>query len=573
MTPPLTDSRMANVGAKMIYYAFEYYQACFQAVTSRAKLRFEKCDWSGQQADAVERLELYKTIVDPLVSRIRELLDKRVYEKLIWASMKAVYSNLIENRPDCEIAETFFNSVTRRIFTTVGVDEQIEFVATDFDLFDSGEEAAVYRTFAPPAGNLAAAVLEILEDYRFKVPFIDLKEDVRRISGRIGESPQRIEMVHVVFYRGMGAYLIGRMVYREGVVKPLVIALINTRQGLVVDAVLLDENSVSILFSFARSYFHVAVKRPYDLVSFLRTIMPRKRTAELYISIGYNKHGKTELYRNFLNHLAQTTAQFAIAPGQRGMVMIVFNMPDYDVVFKIIKDRFALPKKSTRTDVKQKYDWVFKRDRAGRLIDAQEFEHLQIERRFFEPQLLTELLEVASDTVTVVGEFIVIKHAYLERRVTPLDVYLQEAAAAAAVAAVVGYGEAIRDLATTNVFPGDMLLKNFGVTRHGRIVFYDYDELCPLTDCNFRKIPQAYYDEDELASEPWFSVAENDVFPEEFRHFITLSPELMKVFEKHHRELLSVSYWQEAQERIRQGTAIHIFPYGSEQRFTNELYT
>lgn len=550
----------------MIFHAFEYYQACFQAITGRAKMRFEKRDWSGQQADAVERLELYKSIIDPLVGRVRQLLDDRLFEKLIWASMKAVYSNLIEERPDCEIAETFFNSVTRRIFTTVGVDPQIEFVATDFDLYGSDSETAVYRAYPLENSTLESALTQILQDYAFEAPFVDLSRDVALVANRIEPRPQRIEMVHEVFYRGMGAYLIGRMVY-DDYTQPLVISLIHHENGLVIDGLLLDESSVSILFSFTRSYFHILIDRPYDLVCFLRTMLPRKRIAELYISLGYNKHGKTELYRDFLNHLAGSQAMFDIAPGQRGMVMIVFNMPDYDVVFKIIKDRFAKPKNVTHQDVKAKYDWVFKRDRAGRLVDAQEFEHMQIDRAYFEETLLEELLDVASNSVSLEGDFVVIKHAYLERKVTPLDVYLRDASAEAAAAAVVGYGEAIRDLANTNVFPGDMLLKNFGVTRHGRIVFYDYDELCPLTDCNFRKIPQAYYYEDELASEPWFAVAENDVFPEEFRHFITLSPDLMQVFKAHHGELLAVDFWQNTQERIQQGEVIHIFPYKPEQRF------
>lgn len=550
----------------MIFHAFEYYQACFQAITGRAKMCFERRDWLGQQADAVERLELYKSIIDPLVGRVRQLLGNRLYEKLIWASMKAVYSNLIEERPDCEIAETFFNSVTRRIFATVGVDPQIEFVSPDFELYGSDSEQAIYRIYPLNNSSLENTLTRILQDYAFEAPFVNMPRDVALVAERIGQPPQRIEMIHEVFFRGMGAYLIGRLVY-DNRTQPIVISMLHSEEGLVIDGLLLDESSVSILFSFARSYFHVMIDRPYDLICFLRTMLPRKRIAELYISLGYNKHGKTELYRDFLNHLASSKARFTIAQGQRGMVMIVFSMPDYDVVFKIIKDRFAKPKNVTHKDVKAKYDWVFKRDRAGRLVDAQEFEHMQIDRAYFEEALLEELLEVAGNSVSLEGNFVVIKHAYLERKVTPLDVYLRDASAEAAAAAVIGYGEAIRDLANTNVFPGDMLLKNFGVTRHGRIVFYDYDELCPLTDCNFRKIPQAYYYEDELASEPWFAVAENDVFPEEFRHFITLSPELMKVFKDHHGELLAVDFWKETQQRIEKGEVIHIFPYKPEQRF------
>jgi isocitrate dehydrogenase kinase/phosphatase len=303
------------------------------------------------------------------------------------------------------------------------------------------------------------------------------------------------------------------------------------------------------------------VERPSDLVQFIRSILPRKRIAEIYISLGYNKHGKTELYRDLLSHLQETDAQFEIAPGQRGMVMIVFSLPDYDLVFKLIKDRFAYPKKTTRQDVIRKYEMVFRHDRAGRLIDAQSFEFLQFQRARFTDELLAELLEVAGKTVVQQGETVVVNHGYIERQVIPLDIYLQEADEAAANQAIIDYGQTIKDLAVTNIFAGDMLLKNFGVTRHERLVFYDYDELRPLTECNFRKFPQAMRYEDELAAEPWFHINENDVFPEEFLRFMGLPNSVKETFLKHHSDLLDVKFWQETQKRLEAGEIITIRPY------------
>jgi isocitrate dehydrogenase kinase/phosphatase len=328
---------------------------------------------------------------------------------------------------------------------------------------------------------------------------------------------------------------------------------------------LLDEDEVSILFSFARSYFHVAIDRPYDLVRFLKTIMPRKRTAELYISIGYNKHGKTELYRDLLHHLAASDDSFEIARGQPGMVMVVYTMPAFDLVFKTIRDYFEYPKRTTRRSVMEKYHLVFKHDRAGRLVDAQEFEHLQFERARFDEALLAELQEEAGKSVDFCEDQIIIKHAYVERRIIPLDIYVREADEAAARAAVVEYGNAIKDLAVSNIFPGDMLLKNFGVTRHGRVVFYDYDELCLLTSCNFRTVPPAPSYEDELAPEPWYSVDENDVFPEQFPHFVGIHGKLRDVFLEHHADLFDVTYWRGVQERLQAGEIIGILPYAEER--------
>lgn len=573
MSQRLTDSRLANVGASTIFKAFATYHAQFIAITRQAKGRFEAKNWRALQEDAAQRLGLYRRIVDLVESAVRDLLGQRLHDKLIWASMKAVYSGLIVDSDTWELAETFFNSVTRRIFTTVGVDPQIEFVATDFDTPPTPSKTPVYRTYRRPPYT-AELVEKIIHDFAFNAPFADLSRDAQLVADQIKRellrlgalrTVERAEIVRHSFYRGMGAYLVGRLFSGSHQI-PLVLSLIHTSRGLVVDSVLLEEDAVSILFSFARSYFHVEVERPYDLVQFLRTIMPRKRVAELYISLGYNKHGKTELYRDLLHHLTFSNDQFEAARGQRGMVMMVFDMPSYDLVFKLIKDRFNYPKDATRKEVMAKYDLVHRHDRAGRLVDAQAFEFLEFERARFTDDLLDELLVVASETVCVDGDRVVVRHAYVQRRVIPLDIYVREAADNAARAAVLDYGRAIKDLASSNIFPGDMLIKNFGVTRHGRVVFYDYDELCFLLDCNFRRLPTASTYEQELAAEPWFHVNEGDIFPEEFVHFLGFSGELRKAFSKKHGDLFSPAYWKQMQERLNRGELIHIFPYRENQR-------
>jgi isocitrate dehydrogenase kinase/phosphatase len=573
MTQRLTDSRLAGIGAKTIYQAFGTYNEQLGNITSRAKKRFEEQDWLGLQADATKRLGLYNRMVDLLEAAVRDLLAERLHDKLIWAAMKAVYSGLIIDNDNWELAETFYNSVTRRIFTTVGVDPQIEFVATDFETPPTQARTSIYRTYRRPE-TTADLVQQIVADYGFKAKFASLSHDAHLAAGQIEKKLQEIgalrtvdraEMVKSGFFRGMGAYFVGRLFSGPHLI-PFVLAFIHTPEGIVIDGVLLDEDSISILFSFARSYFHVDVSRPYDLVQFLHTIMPRKRTAELYISLGYNKHGKTELYRDLLHHLAYSEDQFEIARGQRGMVMIVFDMPTYDMVFKLIKDHFNYPKDATRKDVMAKYDLVHRHDRAGRLVDAQSFEYLQFERQRFTTDLLEELLEEASETVSADEEYVVIKHAYVERRVIPLDIYVEEASESAAISAVYDYGCAIKDLAKSNIFPGDMLLKNFGVTRHGRVVFYDYDELCFLLDCKFRRFPPTASYEDELASEPWFHVNEGDIFPEEFAHFLGLSGELRETFTKLHGDLFDAGFWRKTQERLKAGEGIHIFPYTRSQR-------
>jgi isocitrate dehydrogenase kinase/phosphatase len=515
-------------------------------------------------------------VVDETVAQVNELLGERDTDTRIWAKTKVVYGALVAKMNLWELAETFFNSITRRIFATVGVNPQIEFVDTCSRIQPLQIVQPMYRTWAR-AESTAALIARILTDYEFDVVYEDLERDARAVAEHVDNhlmktatSPDidRTEMITSVLYRGKGAYLVGRF-FSGSDQFPLVLALLNTPGGIVVDAVLLHENEASILFSFTRSYFHVDVKRPAELVGFLKSIMPQKRIAELYISIGYNKHGKSELYCDLLQHLASSDEKFEIAEGEKGMVMEVFTMPDYDLVFKVIKDQFSSAKRTTREEVMAKYDLVFKHDRAGRLVDAQEFEHLEFDRNRFSGELLDRLESLAAKSVEVDENHVVIKHVYVERRVIPLNLYLHEVEKTTARAAVVDYGRAIKDMAATNIFPGDMLLKNFGVTRHSRVVFYDYDELVLLSECNFRKIPQPRSHAEELSDEPWFTVSENDIFPEEFQYFLGLKGELKALFIEEHSDLFETDFWHQIQVRINAGGIIDIFPYEQTRRLQN----
>ncbi len=529
------------------------------------------------QSDGVERLDVYESTVDELVTHIQTALGKRINSRLMWVSIKAVYSGLIGNRDDWEIAETFFNSITRRIFDTVGVDEEIEFVHTDYERPPTAPKQPAYRTF-DVAGSLTPAIQAILGAYELPLDEQQIGKQAaecaceieRRLEplGQVSGISQ-IDMLEPVFYRGEFACLVGRIPWEDELL-PLVLCLRHTDRGVFIDAVLVEESDVSQLFSYARSSFHVDTIRPFGIVRFVKSIIPCKPTAEVYISIGYNKHGKTELYRHALRHLAGSTDCYQLAPGQRGMVMVVFTMPSYPVVFKIIKDHFDYPKDTTRQAVKDCYRLVFKHDRAGRLIDAQQYKYLTLDRRRFDVRLLDELLDVASQTVSVERDCVVIKHCYAERRVIPLNVYLQDADEEAAREIVIDYGQSIKDLAMTNIFAGDLMLKNFGVTRRRRLVYYDYDEVCLLTDCKFRKLPETDDYDEQIAAEPWFAVGKYDVFPEEFRYFLGLPSPLREVFMEHHADLLTVDYWLDIQQRIRDGEIFHFAPYSDENRLATD---
>ena len=482
--------------AQELVDAFLRYNDDFRVVTRRAARCFAERDWQQNRRDAVERIELYDKAVSRTLVSLVSRGDAEIGDREFWAAVRAEYALLIRQYPDNAFFKTFFSSVTRRVFNTVGVDPDVEFLAADVVIEEKPLDDKDIRTYFN-RGDIELLIDQVLSDFRFDVPYRNSDNTIRFIAAEIDayckthanhREVEIVELLRPVFYRATRAFIVGNIGGDEWVA-PLVIALHNTDDGIISDAVILSVNDVSMLFSFARSYFHADLTHVGAAVGFLKRLLPQKPLEELYTALGRAKQGKTERYRSFFQHLWESRDLFERASGIKGMVMEVFTLPSYDVVFKVIRDRFDYPKTGSREDVMQKYDLVFKRDRAGRLVDAQEFRRLRFPRDRFESELLDDLLEECAITCRIDGDDLVVEHAYIERRLVPLNIYLEKATNEQATAAAIDYGQAIKDLAVSNIFAGDLLLKNFGVTRHGRVIFYDYDELCLVTDCRFRRMP------------------------------------------------------------------------------------
>ena len=561
-------SALAQDCARRIVDAFAHYNAEFRAITRRAPLRFDARDWRGGQQDAIERIGLYDRFVNQTIAELRLRLGARALDRSLWRQIHGAFGERITDLTDPEFTKTFFSSISRRLFGTVGVAPDIEFVATDLDPLASLQSAVATNSYLNH-GSLALLFEDLLGDVRFRSPWRDLDNSIAHVAaearahlpaGRQQRDVERVEVIRPVFYQISRAYIVGRVVGHEFVL-PLVIALKNSDSGVLVDAVMLAEDDVSIVFSFTRSYFHVDLERVAEAVVFLKAIMPRKPVSELFTVLGRAKQGKTERYRELMRHLEHTGDLFRHAPGERGLVMVCFTLPSFDVVFKVIRDRFPYPKTVLREEVLAKYQMVFIHDRAGRLVDAQEFRRLRFPRARFAAELLDELRREAEHTVHEEGADLVFDHMYIERRMTPLNLFLRSAPAADAERVVLDYGQCIRDLAYTNIFPGDLLLKNFGVTRHGRVIFYDYDDLCRVTDCNFRDLPQATSHEDEMRGEAWFYVADNDVFPESFMQFLGLNDAQRAALLRLHGEILTARFWRGVRQRLLEGEIVEVLPY------------
>ena len=554
--------------AQHIVAAFAQYNAQFRAITRRAPLRFDARDWKGGQRDAVERIELYDHSVNQTIAELRLQLGPAALDRGLWRQIRAQFDAQIGALADPEFTKTFFSSISRRMFGTVGVAPDIEFVATDLDPLASIHSAVGTNTYVNH-GSLPLLFEDLLGDVRFRSPWRDLDKSIAHVTAEVrahlealGELRpiEKVEMIRPVFYQISRAYVVGRLL-GSGFMLPLVIALKNSDNGVLVDAVMLAESDVSIVFSFTRSYFHADIERVAEAVVFLKSIMPKKPVSELFTVLGRARQGKTERYRELMRNLERTDELFCHAAGERGLVMVCFTLPSFDVVFKVIRDRFPYPKTVLREEVMAKYRMVFIHDRAGRLVDAQEFRHLRFPRARFSAQLLEELRREAAATVHEDGDDVVFEHMYIERRMTPLNLFLRSASPADAEGVVLDYGQCIRDLAYTNIFPGDLLLKNFGVTRHGRVIFYDYDELCQVTDCNFREVPAATNEEDEMRGEAWFYVSENDVFPETFINFLAFNDEQRAALLRFHGEILTAAFWRGVQQRLTEGDVMEVLPY------------
>ena len=612
MFPTRLDSSVAYDIAKAMMDGFNRHYRLFRTESGRAKHRFETADWHGQQRAQRERIEFYDLRVKECSRRLEREFKAGEQSMDIWQQIKLHYIGLLVNHHQPELAETFFNSVTTKILHRSYFQNDFIFVrpavSTEYIENDDSEKRPTYRPYYPSRATMHAVLMQMIGDFDLRVPFDSLERDCtwvqQALEARLGNATVRanfqIQVLTGLFFRNKGCYIVGKMIngFNEF---PFALPVLHTKvpkdasshtPGLLIDAALFGEDDLLLLFSFARAYFMVDMEIPSAYVQYLRSMMPRKPRNEIYNALGLAKQGKTLFYRDFLHHLRHSSDQFRIAPGIKGMVMLVFDLPSFPYVFKVIKDYYPPQKDTSREQIKGKYLLVKQHDRVGRMADTLEYSEVGFPRDRFDDELIAEIQKFAPSQLEISdrdgdGKIeVIIKHVYIERRMIPLNIYLQEAFDAGGADArnqspeaarareqiergVVEYGNAIKDLVAANIFPGDMLWKNFGITRHGKVVFYDYDEIEYITDCNFRKVPTPRNEEDEMSGEVWYSVGPKDVFPETFGPFLLGNPAVREVFMKHHADLLDAAFWQGHKDRILQGHVHDVFPYDREKRFRN----
>ena len=581
--PALTDVHSFDIAQAMLE-GFNRHYRLFREASKQAKRRFEEADWHGQQRGQRDRIEYYDARVAEAAERLQTEFKAAELSSEVWQQVKLHYIGLLTNHHQPELAETFFNSVTTKILHRSYFNNDFIFlrpaVSTEYIENDEPALTPSYYAYYPTKETLRETWRSIVDHFDLQRPFENLDRDIddvlAAVEKQLGDYRPRanfqIQVLSSLFFRNKGAYLVGKVIngYRE---TPFALPILHTAGGqLAIDAVLFGEEDLLLLFSFARAYFMVEMEVPSAFVQFLRTLMPRKPRSEIYSALGLQKQGKNLFYRDFLAHLRHSSDPFRIAPGIKGMVMLVFDLPSFPYVFKVIKDYYPPQKDTTRELIKSKYLLVKQHDRVGRMADTLEYSNVAFPRARFDDELVDELKKFCPSLLEEDGDDLVLRHVYIERRMIPLNIYIQEARPEQIAQAVVEYGNAIKDLVAANIFPGDMLWKNFGVMRHGKVVFYDYDEIEYITDCHFRRVPEPRNEEEEMSGEVWYTVGPKDVFPETFGPFLLGNARVREVFMKHHADLLDASFWQEHKERIVAGHVHDVFPYEASKRFEHRRH-
>jgi isocitrate dehydrogenase kinase/phosphatase len=564
--------------ARTICNGFDKHYRLFRRTSAQAKQRFERGDWAEVRAASRGRIQMYDQRVAEAVAELRERFPVAVRDESLWPDIKRAFMGLLHEHRQPECAETFFNSVACRVLDRRYYRNEYLFWRPAISTEHLDGEEPTYRCYYPAKAGLRRTLMSGLTDFGLASPFQDIDRDVRYLVRAIREhfpgkwelhANFQLQVLTSLFFRNKAAYVVGRAINGDREM-PFVVPLLKAEDGSIyLDALLLKPENIGRVFSLARAYFMVDVEVPSAYVEFLKSILPSKPKAELYTFLGLQKQGKTLFYRDLIEHMKHSTDTFVMAPGTKGTVMAVFTLPSFPYVFKVIRDWFEPPKDSDVRRVKEKYLMVKYHDRVGRLADTLEYSNVALPLSRFDPALVDELRRVAASAVEIDGERLVIRHVYIERRMVPLDMYIRDADEAHLRDCVREYGAAIRELASANIFPGDLLLKNFGVTRYGRVVFYDYDEIALITECNFRRLPSARSDDEEVSSEPWFSVGPHDVFPEELATYLFPRGHGGEAYDELNADLSDPSFWVATQDRIRAGIQDDVFPYPQEIRFKN----
>lgn len=541
--------------AHIIFNEYAQYRQQVEHYTALAAKRFIDADWQGQRLAVRSRIKLHDNCLTALHQQLANI-DSTYWTRERWKATYDHYVKLLASKVD-SLAISFFDAVGRLLYkgdaptylSSVAIEELVH---TDTQLVSTAWQGE-------------ASLMQLLKATGFydKIKAVEQKQlqlfSEFQQNHNVGNQGI-LQACTDLFYRNRHAYMVGRIVIETRSL-PFILCFVHADDAIELNAVLFGEDALKNIFSFSRSYFLMHTQRPIVIVNFLRLLMPSKPEAQLYINLGYQFHGRELLLHTVEGQGKNLPELFTEAPGTRGLVMVVITQRSSEFVIKLIRDECKPPKNTLPEEVHQKYAFVAAQDRVGRLADAQRIDFLRLPRYAFPPALIDLIQAECSQSCALTAEWLVLRSVYVERKLVPLNIFLETNSGDQLYQALLDFGNAIREMAMSNIFAGDLLIKNFGVTPEGRVIFYDYDEIVPVTSCNFRVMPAPANHEQEYENESWLVVKDEDVFPEEWPKFLIAEGPQREFCKDQHADIFRASYWNAIKNMHERGEIVDIQPY------------
>ena len=566
-----SDSKKIELLAQWALCEFDLFYSRFQVITESAKTAFETRDYQASLIISKKRLSLYSDSMYKLGENLSDAFSPISRDQGLWEVIEEKYRQLVRNRYEGDLALAYIHSVRRALLLG-------EWSPVDYS-FDVPSKANknysdfLFETFHTEAIT-TDLLLDILRVPGFNVQYRELKVDAmlaaQRVKGDLDDrfstyKIQKIEVIKGEFYRNRGAYIVGRIVLDNLSNVPLVIALLNEEKGIYVDAILTSESAAFNIFSTTRANFHVNNEYYHELSEFLHSIIPKRSLGLAYSTIGFNHFGKVAVMEELKEELLSNDGKFDFAIGFKGTVAIGFQSRQSGYNLKVIRnsptEQYKWGMFEGVPSVLEKYSRVHVINRTGSMLDNIIFYRVKLERIWFTNALLEELLNEASECVTLQGNFLFFRHLIVQRRLTPLPVYLETSSQAESEAAVINLGHCIKNNMAANIFNKDLDARNYGVGVFGGVYLFDYDALEKFTEVKIRTNQNQFEGEEEIPE--WFFEDGVVFLPEEIESGLRIpSRSLRRLFREVHGDLLQVGYYERIQEELRVGKvpSVRVYP-------------
>ena len=562
----------ARILSDWIQQVFDDFYRDFCAIPAKAKAAFEAGAFQQSLQNSRDRLTLYGERMHALAHTLAEEYSGNTVAPELWDRLEQHYTASVAGRYEADLALAFLHSVRRAVFMDnwTPVDYAVDIKT------QSSSDSDVMLSRAVDEID-AGLIQEMLAIPSFGIPFRDVVGDSERAADKVdrtlrkrglADSITAVDVIRGGFFRNRGVYVVGRIRLHGGSVVPLILALLHDEAGIYIDAVLADEPEAHNLFSTTRANFIVTNDHYHELAEFLYGIMPKRPLGLHYSSLGFNHFGKVAVMDELTAELTEDDAVLDTAVGFPGTVAIGFQAPGSVYNLKVIRDHptdnYKWGDFAGVESVLEKYRQVHDINRTGSMLDNAIYYNVTLPKSHFAMELLSEMLEDASNAVSLRGTTVFFQHLIVQRKMIPMPVFLEQAPREDCERAVISLGQCIKNNMAANIFNRDLDGRNYGVGSHIRVYLFDYDALETFTDVKIRSNQGRFDGEEDIPG--WFFEDGVVFLPEEIESGLRIvDRDLRRLFRSVHGDLLKVEYWQRIQDELRCGNVpqIQVYPESS----------